>query len=154
MPGITRITRFRNKYFFLSNFYPIDFTVDGKLYKSAEHAYQAAKCLDPTDAERIRNAATPAIARSMGRRVTMKPDWDERKFTEMFMILTSKFDSPRLKLALHNTRDRDIEYVNRWHDTYWGVCVCPEHNGCGTNILGYILTAIRHLNKADFNFFS
>lgn len=60
MPGITR---FRDEYYFLSHFYPIDFTIDGKLYKSAEHAYQSAKCLNPIDAERIRNAPTPAIAR-------------------------------------------------------------------------------------------
>lgn len=150
MPGVTRITRFKNEYFFLSNFYPVEFTYHGNLYKSAEHAYQAAKCLDPDDAERIRYASTPAIARSMGRRVVMKPDWDQRKFGEMLSILTLKFDKPRLKLALHNTRGRDID---RWHDKYWGVCVCSEHNGCGRNVLGYLLTEVRHANRVDFVFF-
>lgn len=149
---MSAITRFRGEFFFLSNFYPIDFTVDGKLYKSAEHAYQAKKCANPIDAERIRNAPTPSIARSMGRRVLMRPDWDQIKYTEMLGILILKFEKPSLKIKLHRTHDRLIEHENRWHDTYWGICMCDEHNECGINRLGLILMTIRDLNKADFKF--
>lgn len=145
------ITRFRDEYYFLSNFYPVDFTVDGIMYNSAEHAYQAATCLNPIDAERIRNAPTPAIARSMVAALLSNPiGREQQKFTQMLGILTLKFDKPRLMLALQNTRDRDIIHRNNWHDTYWGTCTCSEHNGSGSNMLGYLLTIIRSSNRSEF----
>lgn len=89
----------------------------------------------------------------IGRRVIIKPDWEQQKFTQMLGILTLKFDKPRLMLALQNTRDRDIIHRNNWHDTYWGTCTCSEHNGSGSNMLGYLLTIIRSSNRSEFWFF-
>ena len=41
------ITRFREKYRWLSNFAEVSVMFEGGWYKSTEHAYQAAKSLDP-----------------------------------------------------------------------------------------------------------
>lgn len=70
------ITRFRDEYFFLSNFYLIDIELDGKIYPSAEHAFQAAKCVYADDHEKIRTASTPAIAKSIGRSVHLKRNYE------------------------------------------------------------------------------
>lgn len=44
------IERFRNEYYFLANsYYLTDIELNGKIYPSAEHAFQAAKCADTDD---------------------------------------------------------------------------------------------------------
>jgi hypothetical protein len=56
------IDAFTGPYFFLSNFAdsPIDF--EGHSYPTVEHAFAVAKTLDPTERERIRQAARPRPA--------------------------------------------------------------------------------------------
>lgn len=40
------IDSFRDEYFFLSNFYPVEIKLDGIVYPNAEAAFQAQKTLD------------------------------------------------------------------------------------------------------------
>lgn len=40
------ILSFRDEYFFLSNFYPVEIKLDGIVYPNAESAFQAQKTLD------------------------------------------------------------------------------------------------------------
>lgn len=40
------ISSFRDEYFFLSNFYPVEIKLDGIVYPNAEAAFQAQKTLD------------------------------------------------------------------------------------------------------------
>ncbi len=42
-----KITSFSGKYRWLSNFFPVSICYDGITYPSVEHAFQAAKSLDP-----------------------------------------------------------------------------------------------------------
>lgn len=63
------ITRFRDEYDFLSNFYPAPVSLDGVDYPTVEHAFQAAKTFDPKQRAPIRNARTPSSAKSMARRI-------------------------------------------------------------------------------------
>lgn len=137
------ITRFRNEHFFLSNFYLCDIVLNGKVYPSAEHAFQAAKCVNIEDHERIRKATTPAIAKSIGRRVCLKPNWEEDKAVVMEWILREKFKNPQLRLLLQKTKNYELKEGNIWHDTYWGVCTCFAHDGEGKNVMGKILCLIR-----------
>lgn len=133
---------FRNEFFFLSNFYPIQMIFDGEVYKSAEHAFQAAKCATDIDEKRIRAARTPAIAKSLGRRVELISNWESYKVKIMEKILRVKFADPIMKLLLHNIKGEIVEN-NKWHDIYWGVCDCSEHESTGKNILGELLMLIR-----------
>jgi hypothetical protein len=57
------IDSFYGQYAFLSNFYPCEVEFEGDTYPSAEHAYQAAKTIDP-DVRRItRGLSSPGKQR-------------------------------------------------------------------------------------------
>lgn len=137
------ITRFASEYYFLSNFYPIEITFNGKKYKTAEHAFQAAKCVHENDAERVRNASTPAIAKSIGRRILLKPNWESIKFSIMLEILHIKFQNATMMAKPQETSGQQLEEQNTWHDTYYGMCTCARHKDKGMNILGQLLMLIR-----------
>lgn len=132
---------FRGENFFLSNFYPIEIIFDGKVYGSVEHAFQAAKCANPIDAEKIRTFYRE-----------IKPNWESEKVTIMERILRVKFADPEMKRLLKNTKDVRIVENNGWHDIYWGVCDCPKHESTGKNIVGELLMLIRDNEKLYLNF--
>ena len=84
-------------YFWLSNFSPHGFELDGKHWPTVEHYFQAAKFLD-TDgawAEQIRQAATPAKAKSMGRsrEHPIRRDWEQVKDDVMRTAVRRKFET-------------------------------------------------------------
>ena len=113
--------------------------MDGKVYPSSEHAYQAAKTLDEEERDQVRIAPTPGDAKRRGRRVTMRKDWDRIKRRVMFKLVMDKFtrNEPLKKKLLETGNDSLVE-DNTWGDTYWGV-----YNGKGKNHLGKILMRVR-----------
>jgi N-glycosidase YbiA len=135
---VTAITSFSGSYRFLSNFWPCEVSMYGRVYPSTEHAFQAAKTLDPADREVIRLARTPGLAKKMGRNVTLRPDWDEFRLQAMRMLLERKFAIPELRAKLLATAPHQLVEGNTWNDTFWGVC-----DGRGANQLGRMLMAIR-----------
>lgn len=132
------IDSFRGEYGWLSNFFTTYIDYDGFTYKNAEAAFQAQKTLDPI----VRTSFTRmsgAEAKRQGRRVDLRPDWDQVKDRIMLEIVAAKFDQNReLAEKLIATGSRDIVEGNDWNDTYWGVC-----RGRGQNKLGRILMAVR-----------
>jgi N-glycosidase YbiA len=132
-------------YAFLSNFHPSTIVLDGKPYKTVEHAYQAHKTLDEGSRELIRNSPDPAQAKKLGRGVTVRPDWDAVKVDLMREFIRKKFESPFLAHMLLETGDSDLVYGNTWNDKFWGVC-----RGVGQNWLGKILMEVRsELSRID-----
>jgi len=123
---------------FLSNFHPSTIYVDGKSYKTIEHAYQAHKTLVEAERDVVRSAKTPAEAKKLGRSVQMRPDWDSVKVDLMRSFVRKKFESPFLAQLLINTNDDELIYGNTWNDKFWGVC-----KGSGQNWLGIILMEVR-----------
>jgi ribA/ribD-fused uncharacterized protein len=130
----------------LSNFYPVNIEIGCHHWPSSEHAYQAAKTLDYDERMAIKAARTPGQAKKLGRKVTMRPDWDKIKRHEMKCILRLKFSLPGLKELLLQTGDGYLEETNHWGDTYWGVC-----NGVGQNNLGHVLMEIREELRNESN---
>lgn len=130
---------FADEFAFLSNFYPCEVLFDGVCYSTVEHAYQAAKTLDPEQRAMIQQLQWPGQAKRAGRSVTMRPDWDSIKVDVMRELLIQKF-APNSVLAqmLLATEDYHIEETNTWGDTFWGVC-----HGVGENVLGELLMEIR-----------
>lgn len=129
----------------LSNFAPTPITIDGIEYPTAEHAFQAAKTHDPVTKRAIAAKATPGQAKYAGKRVNLRPDWEEVKTEVMADIIRIKF-SPGTEAAAHlmATGDAHIEEGNTWNDTTWGVSL---RTGKGQNRLGQILMDIRsHLS--------
>lgn len=113
------------------------------MYKSAEHAFQAAKCANDIDQEKVRKAVTAAMAKSIGRRVKLRQNWESEKVAVMEQILHAKFEDEKMKQLLEQTKGFEIIEENRWHDIFWGKCTCHNHKSKGKNILGEILMLIR-----------
>lgn len=135
-----RILAFAGPHRFLSNFAAVVVEWDGDTYPSVEHAYQAAKTMIQAERKKIRVAPSAAAAKKLGRKVTLREDWDGMKLTVMRQLVRQKFDEdhPLLRAALLSTGDAELIEGNWWGDTFWGV-----YAGSGENWLGRILMEIR-----------
>jgi ribA/ribD-fused uncharacterized protein len=138
------ITSFREKYDFLSNFYPAKIMYDSVFYPCSENAFQAAKTLDPTEKQQFTYLA-PGKAKKAGGQLNLRPNWEDIKVDIMLEIVRAKFtQNAELKKRLLNTADEELIEGNTWHDNFWGVCECPECGGMkGKNTLGKILMQVR-----------
>ena len=132
------ITRFKGKYEFLSNMYPEVLYVDGQIYPSAEHAFQAMKCLDKDDRIAMSLRRSSEEAKKAGRLVDLRPDWEEVKVDMMYKVLKAKFEDPELAQKLRDTGDEELIEGNTWKDTFWGV-----YKDNGQNMLGKLLMKVR-----------
>lgn len=134
---------FKGKYKCFSNFTTAVVELDGISYPTTEHAYQAAKTLDPSERKKIREAPRANLAKKLGQKVKIREDWEEIKLQVMEDLIRQKFTKyPDFKVALLNSGDAYLEETNHWHDEIWGVCTCGKH-GKGMNHLGKILMKIR-----------
>lgn len=144
---------FNNKYECLSNFAACDtfyankIIPQGYVFKTSEHAYQAAKATDIGDMMFIAHASTPAAAKRRSRMIEVRPDWDEVKDRVMLEIVRSKFEDPDMRSRILDTKAEGFDELsedNWWHDNYWGNCLCPKCASIvGQNKLGKILTQVR-----------
>ena len=132
------ITQFQGSMRFLSNFYPSVVILKGREYRTVEHAYQAAKCVEEEDRIAIQQAKTPGEAKRLGRSVSMLYDWDSIRDFIMEDLVRQKFIEKGLRWQLLRTGDESLIEGNHWGDRYWGVC-----EGVGQNKLGKILMEIR-----------
>lgn len=132
------IQEFRDKYFFLSNFYSTYIEYDGLVYMNAEAAFQSAKCLEYNDRKNFMDLS-PRQAKAKGRRVKLRPDWEEVKLDILYEVVKNKFiQNDTLRVLLIDTYPKYLEEGNTWNDTFYGVC-----RGKGQNHLGKILMRIR-----------
>lgn len=134
-----KIGVFEGEFRFLSNFWPAQIEFEGIVYPTVEHAYQAAKSLDPADRRRIAALPTPAEAKRAGRALPPRADWETAKFDVMERCVRLKFTGhPDLREKLLATGDAYLEEGNTWNDQVWGV-----YQGKGENRLGKILMKVR-----------
>jgi ribA/ribD-fused uncharacterized protein len=137
---------FRGRMSFLSNFWPVLVKMEGDYYPTVEHAYQAAKTIDPLERDKIRCAYGAGEAKKMGRLVKMRPGWNEMRIPLMADLLKQKFQNPDLRRRLLEVQEDPIVEGNYWHDNFWGACQCQACQGNAVppgNILGMLLTEIR-----------
>ncbi|GAA5501065.1 N-glycosidase YbiA [Deinococcus xinjiangensis] len=132
------ITEFQGKYRFLSNFWPCQIVMRGQVFPSVENAYQAAKTLD-LEARQAFTCCASGAAKKLGRRLELRPDWDEVKEDLMLRMLRMKFRGELAELLL-GTADAHLQEGNRWGDRYWGVDL---QTGVGENRLGSLLMTVR-----------
>ena len=140
------INDFHGAYFFLSNFYEKPFWYNGQKWKTVEHAFQAAKCIDVAEQKKIHEAKTPGDAKKFGRKALLIPGWDEKRIDVMRNCLLMKFmQNDDLLVGLLGTGDVELVEGNIWHDNYWGDCHCDKcKNRPGENMLGTMLMEIRN----------
>lgn len=135
------ITDFHEEpYRFLSNFFEARVEYRGLAYGSNEAAFQAQKCM--TEEEKVQfTEFGPGKSKGVGRRVQLRPDWNEVKVGIMEEIVRAKFTQhPELAARLLATGDKVLVEGNHWGDTFWGV---DTRTGQGENHLGKILMKVR-----------
>jgi ribA/ribD-fused uncharacterized protein len=129
---------FFSAYRFLSNYHECKIRYEGFIYGSTEAAYQSSKSLDTLIREQF-TLMKPNESRSNGRKIQIRPDWDEVRLKVMEDVCRIKFTTNLyLKEMMLETGSRYLEETNHWGDTFFGVC-----NGVGENNLGKILMKIR-----------
>jgi len=125
----------------LSNFSAHAVYLQGKIWPTVEHYYQARKFVDSNRDERIRTCATPIAAKRQAERWTdqHRDDWPSIKEDVMYQALWAKFTQhPQLHEMLLRTGDRPLVEHSEL-DAYWG----DGSNGTGKNRLGALLMRLR-----------
>lgn len=132
---------------YFSNFAPSVIELDGIVYPTVEHAFQAHKSRLSNQREMIAKLGTPGQAKRAGRRaVTLRSDWEEVKYGHMVRCLRLKFAQEPFKTVLLDTGDKTIaEDASRWDDRIWGL----GRSGNGENLLGKALMQVRSELKEE-----
>lgn len=139
-----------NDFRFLSNFYigePIVYA--GDEYMTGEHLFQAMKAITERDEEKVRKAKSPGEAKKLGRRLQLRPDWEEVKYDVMAIVVRHKFarDRAEAKMLL-DTGDALLMEGTFWGDQVWGIDLSLP-TWPGRNWLGTLLMARRAELRAD-----
>ncbi len=124
-----------------SNFAPFPIKLDGKIWPTTEHYFQAQKFGSESYREKIRKTASPMIAARLGRsrKEKLRHDWEHVKVDVMRTAVRAKFTQHReLHDLLVSTGEQTlVEHTT--NDSYWG----DGGDGSGKNMLGRILMEIR-----------
>lgn len=140
------IKEFQREYRWLSNFAPCTVMFEGEKYDSVEHAYQAAKTVNPEERKWFQGV-TAGKAKGLGRKIKVREDWEDIKLETMRMLLAQKFSTAKYKNLLKGTGDLHIQEGNMWNDKFWGICL---KTGQGQNNLGKMIMEIRAIiNKLE-----
>jgi len=124
-----------------SNFSPHSFELNGRVWPTSEHYFQAQKFAGTEHEEAIRLTGSPMIAARMGRsrELPLRGDWESVKDDVMREALHAKFTQrSSLRTLLLQTKDAElIEHTK--NDRYWG----DGGDGTGKNRLGQLLMELR-----------
>lgn len=124
-----------------SNFSRHSVNLDGVLWTTSEHFFQAAKFTREADVDAVFAAPTPFAAAQIGRdrQRSFRDDWDDIRDGVMLRALEAKFTQHTdLKEILLSTTGADLVEHTR-NDKYWG----DGGDGSGRNMLGHLLEQIR-----------
>jgi len=165
IPADNRILYFlrdRTAFRFLSHFYPSVFELDGEVWPTVEHYYQAQKsdCADykaavratQTPGEAKRLAAQPTAPRRISKDSWFKlhgrlprSDWYEVKLAIMRRADAAKYEQ-NTDLAQRLLETGDAELVeDSPAEPYWGV----GPNNDGSNWAGRVLMEVRHTLRSQ-----
>lgn len=116
--------------------------LDGIVYPTAEHAYQAAKCTDPKGKSEIIAARSPLLAKELSNKKysqAKRADWEEVKIEIMEAIFKAKLDqhSEVREALIQSGGDEIVE--DSPVDTFWG----GGSDGKGRNEMGKIWMRLR-----------
>ncbi|GGK66554.1 hypothetical protein GCM10010126_27390 [Planomonospora parontospora] len=139
----------------LSQWWPADFTVDGVVYRTAEHFMMAGKARlfgDGETAAEIVAAGHPKQAKDLGRRVRGFDEraWEAARFDLVVRGNLAKFDQhPELAEFLLGTGERVLVEASPL-DRVWGIGLAADDERAGLpgswrglNLLGFALMEVR-----------
>lgn len=130
---------------FLSNFHPVDITIEGKVWPSVEHYYQGQKFLDEWLQEYVRKLPTAAATKHFAKRNQhlVRMSWEQVKVDYMRVAVYTKFSQhEELWKQLDATGDEELIEDSPW-DSFWG----SGREGKGQNMLGKILMETRAVGR-------
>jgi ribA/ribD-fused uncharacterized protein len=124
-----------------SNFALFPITINGVVWPTSEHYYQAQKFLDPALQELVRSQPTPYLAAKTARdpQLPMREDWDVVKDAAMLIALKAKFSQYKVLQDLLRLTKKAHLYEHTKNDCYWADC----GDRTGKNRLGEVLMQIR-----------
>lgn len=128
-------------YGWMSNFAPYPIELEGKVWPTSEHYFQASKFPGSDHAEAIRQQRSPMIAARMGRsrQHPLRADWEDVKEAIMRAAVLAKFSQHAdLRALLLETGDAPL-VEHTANDSYWA----NGGDGNGLNRLGVILMEVR-----------
>lgn len=133
--------RVQDDYGCFSNFAPYPIELEGKVWPTSEHYFQAHKFAGTEHEEAIRQTPSPMIAARMGRsrQRPLRADWDRVKDQVMYEAVRAKFTQHAdIRQILLDTGDAElVEHTAK--DRYWA----DGGDGTGQNVLGRILMRVR-----------
>jgi ribA/ribD-fused uncharacterized protein len=148
---------FRDKYFFLSNFFVAPVTIDyqGEQFtlSTGEHLFQGMKVAAALQPEMnlsalrsLEKAPTPAKAKYWGRSIRIDVEkWNKLSEQCMKRTLELKFSQhPDLMKKLVDTGELNLVEYNDWNDTLWGK---SQQTREGQNKLGRLLMELRNKER-------
>jgi len=141
LPNEIRFYSTKGPYGCFSNFSRHSVRVDGKIWMTSEHYFQAQKFVGTEYEDAVAKTYTPREAADMGRRrdLPLRQDWDQVKDDVMRKVVRAKFSTlPELREILLSTGDA-ILVEHTVNDSYWG----DGGDGTGKNMLGKILMEVR-----------
>jgi len=152
------ISFFKDEYKWASNFEPVVIYYKHYQFGSVEHAFHAAKELNP-GVYFFKILAVPThkayLAKRIGKQMNLRKDWDKVKISIMEKFLRQKFEYEKFKNLLLSTGNEYMEEGNYWHDNFWGNCYCKKcKDKEGLNHLGKLLMKIReelNINRERIN---
>lgn len=126
----------------LSNFSKHAVLIDGIIWPTTEHYYQAQKFQSKRHIEQIRCAASPILAKSTAYQMQDqfgRSDWIAVRESVMLFALRAKFTQhPNLAAKLRSSGERLLVELTK-NDEYWG----DPGDGSGQNRLGQLLMQVR-----------
>lgn len=138
-----RFYKTNEKFGEFSNFSNFPIVIQGMLWKTSEHFFQANKFLDTETYIKVMDAESPLIAASIGRNRSnkLRKDWELVKVSIMQTCVLEKFSQHKcLKELLLSTGEQIIIEASPY-DYYWG----EGADGTGKNMLGKILMETRDI---------
>ena len=129
-------------YYEFTNFYHHPVRIDGHMWPTTEHYFQAQKFVGTPYYDHIRKLPFPRDAFSVSRDPVaswwVRGDWNRVKEDVMLKALREKFKNDRLKDLLVGTgKKKLVEHTA--NDSYWG----DGGDGSGLNRLGELLMRVR-----------
>lgn len=138
----------QDPYFEFTNFYRCSVKIDGKIWPTTEHYFQAQKFIGTPYEEHVRKLTTPREAFMFSREPTVqcwiRKDWQQVKDDVMKLALLHKFEQhDALRQKLVSTGDKElVEHTS--NDSYWG----DGGDGTGKNKLGCLLMEVRGIMRS------
>lgn len=140
---VIRFYKETDEYGFLSNSSPHPVEIDGRVWQTTEHYFQAQKYAGTSHEEAVFHALTPVAAKRIGsqRDRPLREHWDDLRNVVMFRAVYAKFTQHEdLREALLATGNAIlVEHTPR--DAYWG----DGGDGSGQDMLGKTLMIVREL---------